>query len=184
MLSADLYVKANIEMPLLLRNTSCITSLCVEEPLVIILFLSLHYCNPFCYPKHMLHWVSGHNGHKPKGQNRNGHKPKRPQTETATDRNGHKPEWPQTGTATNRNGHRPKRPQTEKATNQNGHKLNGHKSFPINCLENLSRVDFLSQFYIRFCQMHSCFLVYMNVIIEHCRLFPDWVCWPFDITLI
>ena len=118
------------------------------------------------------------------GQNRNGHKPKRPQTETTTNRNGHKPERPQTGTATNGNGHRPKPPQTETATNRNGHKLNGHKSSHINCIEAWSRVDFWGQFNIRFLQMHSCFLVYMHVIMEHWRLFLDWVCWSFDITLI
>ena len=96
--------------------------------------------------------VSGHNGHKPKGQ-----KPKRPQTEKATDRSGHKPERPQTGTASNRNDHKPERPQTEKATNWNGHKLNGHKSSNINCIETWSHVDFFGQFYIHFCQLHSCF---------------------------
>ena len=89
--------------------------------------------------------------------NWNGHKPKRPQTGTATNRNGHIPEQPQTETATDGNGHRPKRPQTEMATNRNGHKLNGHKSSPLTCMETWSRVDFLGQFYIRFCQMHSCF---------------------------
>ena len=30
--------------------------------------------------------------------------------------------------------------------------------------------------------MQSCILVYMCVIMEHCRLLPDWICWSFGIT--
>ena len=107
------------------------------------------------------------------GQNRNGHKPKRPHTGAATNWNGHKPKRPQTKTATNRNDHKPKRPQTEWT------QIISYKLY-----RSLKSCWFLGQFFIRFFQMHSCFVVYMHVIMEHCRLFPDWVCWSFYKTLI
>ena len=112
------------------------------------------------------------------GQNRNGHKLKQPHTETATDRNGHKPERPQTEMATNR-----------KATDRNGHKPKWLKTewteiIKYTLYRNLKSDCFFGQFCIHFCQLHSCLVVYMYAIMEHCLLFPDRDCWSFDVTFI
>ena len=103
--------------------------------------------------------VTGHNGHKPKGHNRNGHKPKRPQTRRATNRNGRKPKRPQTGTATNRNGHRPKkatsrngrrpkRPQTEKSKKKPATNRKGQTRWYSNILQGTCMTSGLQNTYV------------------------------------